>query len=297
MIFYCDKCGKEFNYKSCLKSHQNKKVPCTEKPDSFTCEICNKTYTNRASYRKHKSRGCKQIKESCNDKDFDISSITKLLTENKELSTKVYELENKIRIQQKETQTTKTNNSTNHSHNQSHNTQTNSHNNTLTNANNTNLIQYVTMNFPNAKNIEDCINIKNITQKLLQDCYNMYFLEGSMHIIKQMCDIGEEYRPFHCTDASRGNYIYKTNDMWKIDVGGEEIKTHIIPVINSTYRDVHSKRITDNPTSSETIANMCFEMTHDNIRKVCGKAFKKVTTSFVAKNMKNVGTNSLVKNI
>jgi hypothetical protein len=128
---------------------------------------------------------------------------------------------------------------------------------------------------------------ENITSEIIDKCYSMYLLDGAMYIMKELCNISEEHRPFHCTDANRGNYIYKTNDTWKIDAGGEEIKSHIIPIINSTYHDVHVKRINNNPSNLESRANMCLEMTHENVKKVCNKAFKKITTHFITKNNKN----------
>jgi Zinc finger, C2H2 type len=316
MSFKCDKCGRCFERKIYLTSHLNRKIPCTVSlQESFVCDICDKEYSNRNSLCKHKSRGCNNKLDNNNDAKKlmkETSSIYDILlkqqqelfelrtekdAEKKEREELKKMLKNNLKENVKLNEITNTNNSTtNQSHNNtqtnSHNTQSNNHNNALTNTNNINLIQYVTNNYPNAKNIEDCVNLNNISSKLLDDCYDMYFLEGTMHIIKQLCNIGEEHRPFHCTDASRGNYIYKTNDVWKIDVGGEEIKSHIIPVINSTYRDVHSKRIANNPNSNNTMASMCFEMTHDNVKKTCGKALKKVTTNFIAKNIKRVGASS-----
>jgi hypothetical protein len=310
MTFFCDKCGKSFDKKFCLQAHLNRKKPCNEiDQHKFICEACGKEYSNRDSYRKHKlrSKKCQYQEQIQDDQESGVSDINNNTASNKhwdalsnsqldttqkifELEKKVIELTSQLSSTPKLNQVT-TDNSSNHNNNTSTNNNSNNtlnnSNNTLNNTSNTYLLNYVVKNYPNAKNIEDCVNVKNISPKLLKDCYDLYFLEGSMHIIKEMCDIGEEHRPFHCTDASRGNYIYKTNDVWKIDVGGEEIKSHIIPVINSTYRDVHSKRIADNPNSSETRANMCFEMTHENIRKTCGKALKKVTTSFIAKNIKN----------
>ena len=85
------------------------------------------------------------------------------------------------------------------------------------------------------------MNDKNVTPKLLNDCHSLYFGEGAAHIIDQLCNIGEENRPFHCTDASRGNYIYKTNDKWRVDAGGEEIKAILEPVITKAYTKVHKK--------------------------------------------------------
>jgi uncharacterized C2H2 Zn-finger protein len=310
MNFECTECGKLFNQKIHLLNHINRKIPCTKKKEQyFQCSICKKTFFRKDYYIKHisKKKQCtppiniEQYEYHNSESDNDIASeldtnntITNKLVddteETKDLKKAMELLKNKdlhkiINLLQNDnikTALLNSDNNTTNSNNNSNNTQ-----NTINNTNCTYLLNFVSKNYPNAKNIEDCINVKNITPKLLQDCYDMYFLEGTIHIIKKMCDIGEENRPFHCTDASRGNYIYKSNDVWKIDVGGEQIKSHIIPVIDNTYKQVHAKRIYDNPKSERAKANMCLEMTSDNVKKVCGKALRKTTGLFIAKNSKN----------
>ena len=108
-----------------------------------------------------------------------------------------------------------------------------------------------------------------------------------MKIFKGLCDIEEEYRPIHCTDASRCNYIYKSNDVWKIDVGGEEIRNHFFPVIQEAYSEVHKQRIKNNPSNSTVIGNYLTEMTGVNVKKICQKTLKRLSNNFLAKNSRN----------
>jgi hypothetical protein len=160
-------------------------------------------------------------------------------------------------------------------------------NNTMNNMTNTCLINYVVQQYPNAKNIEDCIKIENIPRATLTACEDLYFTDGAMKIFKGLCDIGEEHRPIHCTDASRCNYIYKSNDVWKIDVGGEAIRNHFFPVIQEAYTQVHKNRIKNNPGNSTIIGNYLTEMTSTNVNKICQKTLKKLSNDFLAKNSKN----------
>jgi len=160
-------------------------------------------------------------------------------------------------------------------------------NNTTTNntMNNMYLISYINNNFPDVKNIEDCVKHENVTQKMLDECKDMYFIDGAAYIIKKLCDLGEDQRPIHCTDPSRNNYVYKTKGDWKIDAGGEEIKACIIPVVDMAYNRVHLARIADHKGDITYIANMVKDMNTRNVGRVCGKAMRSIKTSFLAKNL------------
>jgi uncharacterized C2H2 Zn-finger protein len=322
MSFECEKCGKFFTQKNNLSRHLKKRAPCHSENEHiiYSCSLCGKEYNNKNSLYKHmnKQKKCNENNTACKyngeyDSDEESTTAQSLILHpiqnNHNADNKLSDDQDKkimkillSRLLKKEENSDLVEelkaegfddsiikNIMNHSHNTNSNNTSNieNSNNTLNNTTNTYLLNYVVKNYPNAKNIEDCMNVKKITPKLLKDCYDMYFIEGSMHIIKEMCDIGEEHRPFHCTDASRGNYIYKTKDVWRIDVGGEEIKSHIIPVINNTYKQVHNNRITNNPNSDKAKANMCLEMTSDNVKKICGKALRKINSSFIAKNNKS----------
>lgn len=40
-MFKCVKCNKEFKYKSKLKEHKNRKMPCNSPIIDYKCEFCN----------------------------------------------------------------------------------------------------------------------------------------------------------------------------------------------------------------------------------------------------------------
>ena len=51
-IFICDKCGKEFNRKSYLIKHKNRKIPCNN-TDKYKCNYCNKELSKTTKINKH----------------------------------------------------------------------------------------------------------------------------------------------------------------------------------------------------------------------------------------------------
>jgi hypothetical protein len=165
--------------------------------------------------------------------------------------------------------------------------------NTNYNNNNTSYIQYITNNYKDAKNLEDCVEDENVTNKMIEECKDLYLIDGAVHLIKKIFDIGEKTRPIHCTDSSRNNYICKTKGVWKMDAGGEEIKQTILPVIEKVYTQVHKKRIEENPHSFECIQNQVYDMNSLNIKKICNRALKKAKTVFLAKNNDLMLTNQM----
>ena len=70
-------------------------------------------------------------------------------------------------------------------------------------------------------------------------------------------------------------------------VGDEEIKNHVCPVIEEVYSQVNKKRIKNNPGNSTVIGNSLTEMTGIDIKKICQKTLKRLSSSFLAKNSKN----------
>jgi hypothetical protein len=286
--FICEKCGKEFKDQWNLNRHIIKKNECIEdiKCDIF-CHKCGKNFSRKDNLERHlnKKIPCVLTDEKNTPNKLSILEPPETITITKEKYNKLIEslLNN--------TNTSDSYNTQNITTNNINNTNTNSNNNTQNNItqgmNNTCLINYVVQQYPNAKNIEDCIKIENIPRATLTECEDLYFTDGAMKIFKGLCDLGEEHRPIHCTDASRCNYIYKSNDVWKIDVGGEAIRNHFFPVIQEAYTQVHKNRIKNNPGNSTIIGNYLTEMTGSNVKKICQKTLKRLSNDFLAKNSKN----------
>jgi uncharacterized C2H2 Zn-finger protein len=301
--FECEICHKIFKTKWNLNKHINKQKSCKNVSNvQYKCDNCGKQFDQKSHYNDHINRKTKCKPMSVNLTHYQLENILEELKELKELKEEKKEVNSDKIINETNNSTTVdlpslnnnshnnlTNSNNSHSHNNnSHNTQnTENSNNTMQNMNNSCLIQYVVNQYPNAKNIEDCIKIENIPRSTLTECEDLYFTDGAMKIFKGLCDLGEENRPIHCTDASRGNYIYKSNDVWKIDVGGEAIRNHFFPVIQEAYTQVHKQRIKNNPGNSTIIGNYLTEMTGTNVKKICNKTLKRLSSDFLAKNSKN----------
>ena len=296
--FRCEICNKVFSTKGNLTSHKNKKTPCIPAGSNpYQCKLCGKIFNKKSHLDDHmdkKLNACVptnyMIDLIKNQKEFQLQLQETLKTQLQQLQI-THADKNTINTTQNINNIQTTNNTL-----QNNQSNVENSNNTLQNMSNACLINYVVNNYPNAKNIEDCIKLENIPKSLLIECEDMYFNEGSMKIFKTLCDLGEEHRPIHCTDASRGNFIYKTNDVWKIDVGGEKIKSHFFPVIQEAYTHVHKQRIKNNPGNSTVISNYLTEMTTINIKKICQKTLKRLSNDFLAKNSKNSKLITMQKN-
>jgi len=171
----------------------------------------------------------------------------------------------------------------------------NTHNNTTISMNSVgpitnNNIQFVVSNYPNARNIEDCINVSNINNELFNKCKELSFHDGLKYIIKELCDIGEEHRPLHCTDANRDNYLVKTNDEWSIDAKASTIRSHLIPVANDTYKEVYKQKMAESRNDLDAFKvvsdSMSVNMRDKQMDKVCKLALRDNASSFLLKNNK-----------
>jgi Zinc finger, C2H2 type len=289
--FQCEICLKSFSTKNGLGRHKSKKNICVFEDNRYKCDICNKTFSQKSHLINHQNK-----KNPCTETPSittqpNINDMMAIIKQKDEKYDKLMEalllnqnLPNPNNIMNDSHDTTNEN-SHNTQNTNSHNT--NSHNsNMMNNMSNSCLIQYVINQYPNAKNIEDCIKLENIPKMTLTECEDLYFTDGAMKIFKGLCDLGEENRPIHCTDINRCNYIYKSNDVWKIDVGGEAIRNHFFPVIQEAYTQVHKNRIKNNPGNSSIIGNYLTEMTGTNVKKICQKTLKRLTNDFLAKNSK-----------
>jgi len=155
-------------------------------------------------------------------------------------------------------------------------------NNNLTNVYNLN---YIINNCDGVKNIEDCVNYESVTREMINECKTMYFIDGATYLIKKMCDIGVEIRPLHCTDSSRNCYIYRTNNLWKVDAGGEEIHAKIYPVIEQVYDLVHNERIAEHPNMLKYIRDKIIDMNSINVKRISTRALRNAKSCFLAKNI------------
>lgn len=150
------------------------------------------------------------------------------------------------------------------------------------------LINICTNNFPNAKNIEECLNKENITQDIIYKCYKMDAENGSEYILKKLCHLDIDKRPFHCTDGSRMNFIVKTNNIWVKDIKGKMIQHQMIPLISDIYAKINNEISTKPEMSFEKVLEAIKNMKEKTIKIACKMALEKNTTTFFAKNEINL---------
>ena len=282
-MYSCERCNKTFTRKQGLTDHMNKKNKCFE-DGIIKCHLCNKEFDRRDYLNKHLNR-----KVKCNGKiDEEIDKeIDKLIEE------KIQKIMKGKDIRDDKTNNANNINNTNNIINSTitTNSNNNSNNNNNITINNTFMINYASNNYPSAKNLEDCVKIENVTKLMIEECKNLYFIDGSIYIIQELIGDEEDKRPLHCTDPSRNNYIYKTKGNWKIDIGGSKIKSQVMPVIEKVYNVVHEERMSDLPIEKHLfyLANVRGkDMISSNVDKVYTKAMNSIKTNCLAKNNKDL---------
>ena len=111
-IFICDKCGKEFNRKSYLIKHQNRKIPCNN-TDKYKCNYCNKELSKTTKINKH-LKTCKiyneyELKQEKKNNNKELKILNNKVKEieifveeqkniNEEQNNKINELKKEIEI-------------------------------------------------------------------------------------------------------------------------------------------------------------------------------------------------------
>lgn len=254
MPFTCPKCHNEFKTTFLLNRHLNNKKSCIEKT-IYRCETCGYETNHKGKFDKHKARKtpCKRV---INQQEL-VDRITVLEQEKLENAQKMSDLEKKLDKQA----TKKTIN-----------------------------YNFIVANFNNAMNIEDCLNMENVTEDVINKCKKLPLKDGSLYILESLCDIDPKIRPIHCTDMSRQNFIVRSEDTWSIDNKGNTIKTHIKPVVTDVYNDIYRDKLKMGGSVDDKMKvmdNMSKELLSTNIDKSCTNAIKTTSTKFAVKNIDN----------
>ena len=290
--YQCDTCLKCFSRKDYLKKHLERKIKCTS---TKICYRCNKEFPKKANLIRHLNRKnkCDNINDNYSDNDdyIDENPHERLRLEliNKDKEIEILKL--KLIIKEKDDAMKKLANNTGSSNQTINNTNNGNITNQITdnkkitsNINNT-YINYVTNNYPNAKNLEDCMKQENVTKDMIKKCKKYIFmLDGSYYLLTTLLGTDEDKRPIHCTDSSRNNFIYKTKGNWKTDIGGKEIESQFWPIVNQTYGIVHSEKVMENIGDAYYVVKAAKEINPDNVTKVCNKTIKNAKTAYLAKN-------------
>ena len=235
--FYCKNCDFKCSYKRDYERHlDTKKHRCSEKSTngnefylkkpkltSFTCENCDKIYSDRSSLWKHKKK--------CNEIPFcEESKVTPETVADKELIMMLIKDNNELRKMMMEQQTLLLENNNkvleickNGTHNTT-NTHTNSHNKAF------NLNFFLNETCKNAMNIMDFAESIQLQISDLEAVGKVGYVEGISNIIvKNLKALDITERPIHCADKKREVIYIKDEDKWEKE---DDDKKKLRKVIN-----------------------------------------------------------------
>jgi len=236
-ILTCEFCDFTCSYKRDYERHINTKKHKTnknttfdnefylKKPDSktFTCECCEKIYSDRAGLWRHKKKCIEQYSQDNKNKFIenlttDKDLIMMLLKDNNELRKMMMEqqslmLENNNKVL--EICKNGTHNTTTH---------TNSHNKAF------NLNFFLNETCKNAMNIMDFAESIQLQLSDLEAIGELGYVEGISNIIvKNLKALDVTERPIHCADKKREVIYIKDEDKWEKE---DEDKKKLRKVIN-----------------------------------------------------------------
>ena len=236
-IFECKNCLFKCSYKRDYdrhvntKKHKNNKNTTfnnefyLKKPESnfFTCENCEKSYSDRAGLWRHK-KTCDITKLS------NTNLILENLTTDKDLIMMLIKDNNELRKMMMEQQTLMLENNNkvleickNGTHNTT-NTHTNSHNKAF------NLNFFLNETCKNAMNIMDFAESIQLQISDLENVGELGYVEGISNIIvKNLKALDVTERPIHCADKKREVIYIKDEDKWEKE---DEDKKKLRKVIN-----------------------------------------------------------------
>ncbi len=206
--FYCQTCDFKCFYNRDFKRHintvkhkindytTNDNEFYLKKPkQNYTCDICNKIYSDRSGLWRHKKKCFSNDKNIDEDNTLNEKEIIMtLLQQNNQLQNKIIEL-----CQEKSV--TNINNTGAH---------INSHNKTF------NLQFFLNETCKDAMNIMDFVDSIKLQLSDLENVGKVGFVEGISNIIvKNLKALDENKRPVHCTDKKRETMYIKDQDKWE----------------------------------------------------------------------------------
>jgi len=166
--------------------------------EHFQCNNCEKVFKNRTSHWRHK-KTC--LSES--DKD---SLIIQLLNQNKELQKSLIDLSKEKSV--------------------INNTHNGDNNNTF------NLQLFLNETCKNALNIKEFVSSIKLTLEDLEYTGKKGYVDGICNIVcKNIKQLEQNRRPFHCTDSKREVLYIKDNNKWSKETDDKPILTNAIKLI------------------------------------------------------------------
>jgi Txe/YoeB family toxin of Txe-Axe toxin-antitoxin module len=215
--FHCKKC----EYSTINKQSYDRHI-ITDKHDykelqKYICE-CGKKYKHRQSLYNHK-RKCNIINnDEMNNIKITPQMFYNLIEQNNELHKKIIEI---VSTNGSENNTFIINNSVN---------------NTTFNLN-----FFLNEKCKNAINMSDFVNSCKIELSDLEETGELGYVEGiSRILIKNLEELGLDFRPMHCSDIKREILYIKDNDVWiKENTNQEKMKNIIKEISNKNFKQIY----------------------------------------------------------
>lgn len=218
-VFHCKKCEYSTKNKQSYDRHIIADKHDYKELQKYICE-CGKKYKHRQSLYNHK-RKCNIMKHNeINDENIKITPqmFYNLIEQNNELHKKIIEIV-----------------STNGSENNTF-IINNSGNNTTFNLN-----FFLNEKCKSAINMSDFVNSCKIELSDLEETGELGYVEGiSRILIKNLEELGLDFRPMHCSDIKREILYIKDNDVWvKENTNQEKIKNVIREISNKNFKQIY----------------------------------------------------------
>ena len=229
--FFCEKCAYQTNKKSSYENHllTAKHISATNTSSealkicqSYTCNICSKTFNERTGIWRHKKKCIQpptQIEEptpSYDDIQIPTSLIFELIKQNQEFkqllvdqNKQLYEKhEENIDLQKQLLDVVKDGKTINN------NTMNNSHNNNKT----FNLNFFLNETCKDAMNMKDFIKSLEMSIPELEKMGELGFAEGMSRLfVNRLNNMDITKRPIHCSDVKREIIHIKDDNKWERD--------------------------------------------------------------------------------
>jgi len=243
-IFYCNYCdyntSRKYNYDLHVNTIKHKNNEITTDNNAFLvktsnkaymCNICDKSFNDRAGLWRHKKKCSLECNQSVIKKTEvdDLKEIVKyLMKENSEMKNMMLEQQNMVLEVVKHGTYNNCNNTTN-SHNKAFN-----------------LNFFLNETCKDAMNIGEFVDSLKLQLSDLEKVGEAGYIEGiSSIIVKNLKELDVTKRPVHCTDKKRETIYIKDDNKWEKD----EDKTHMHKLIKRVasknmkmfekFRDAH----------------------------------------------------------
>jgi Txe/YoeB family toxin of Txe-Axe toxin-antitoxin module len=218
-VFHCKKCEYSTKNKQSYDRHIIADKHDYKELQKYICE-CGKKYKHRQSLYNHKRKCNIMNHNEINDENIKITPqmFYNLIEQNNELHKKIIEIV-----------------STNGSENNTF-IINNSGNNTTFNLN-----FFLNEKCKSAINMSDFVNSCKIELSDLEETGELGYVEGiSRILIKNLEELGLDFRPMHCSDIKREILYIKDNDVWvKENTNQEKIKNVIREISNKNFKQIY----------------------------------------------------------